>query len=133
MKRRFKSGFFKILELIRLKETKVESAVKLEYGNAIRFHSLSVLTNLALENIGKEKAKCFYIAEAGIGYGETISFLATIAEKLDVKLVGFDSFKGFPEPTSPKDHRAWGPKTRSGEWNINSVEAIKKKLKKNLL
>jgi O-methyltransferase len=68
------------------------------------------------------------MAEAGIGYGETFSFLSRIASVLDTKLIGFDSFKGFPEPSSEKDQRAWGPETKAGQWNVNSKTNIKKKI-----
>jgi O-methyltransferase len=69
------------------------------------------------------------MAEAGIGFGETFSFLAFVADELGVELYGFDSFQGFPEPVSEKDQRAWGSETKAGQWNVNSIDAIKKKLK----
>ena len=51
-----------------------------------------------------------------------------MAYLLDTKVIGFDSFQGFPEPTSPKDQRAWGSATKAGQWNINDVNSIKEKV-----
>jgi hypothetical protein len=123
-----KSKMIKLAENLGVKKTRVESAAKLNSRNIMRFHSLSVLTDLAVRNIGRDAVQNYYIAEAGIGYGETFSFLAVIASSLKVKLIGFDSFKGFPDPVSELDQRAWGDPTQAGQWNINDINSIKTKI-----
>jgi O-methyltransferase len=128
MKTKIKLLVIKIFEKMKLRETKVESPVRLNPKNILRFHSISVLTNLAVENIGINNIKNYWLAEAGIGYGETFSFLSRIASILDTKLIGFDSFKGFPEPSSEKDQRAWGGKTKAGQWNVNDEVSINNKV-----
>ena len=128
MKRKIKMFIFKILERMKLKQTKVESQARLTPKNILAFHSISVLTNAAVENIGIEEIKKYWMAEAGIGFGETFSFLSRIASVLETKLIGFDSFKGFPEPSSEKDQRAWGVETKAGQWNINSEVSINNKV-----
>ena len=128
MKRRIKTYIIRILEATGLKQTRAEARAKLNRTNILRFHSISVLTNYAVENIGVDEIKNYWMAEAGIGHGETFSFLSRIASVLDTKVIGFDSFEGFPEPVSEKDHRAWGKKTIAGQWNINDESRINKKV-----
>ena len=57
----------------------------------------------SLEKLKEQNIEDLYIAEAGIGIGKTFEYLALIAEKIGSKIVGFDSFKGFPEIKNPKD------------------------------
>ena len=57
------------------------------------------------------------IVELGFGYGSTFLILADIAEKSGVRIFGFDSFKGFPEP-SKFDASLRNPKR--GEWSHRS-------------
>ena len=117
----------RILEVSGLKATHEELPARLLVGNAMRFHSLSVMTDLAVRNVGKKKISGLFMAEAGLGAGESFSFLAFVAEELNAELIGFDSFEGFPEPSSSKDQRAWGGETKAGQVS-NSTSNILKKL-----
>ena len=82
-----------------------------------RYYNLSVMMNVALKAIDNSRKEDLYIAEAGIGIGTTFLLLAFIAKKIGVKLIGFDSFSGFPEITSNKDKRAFGRKVKKGQLN----------------
>ena len=76
MKRKIKIALISLLETFGLRLPRVKQAAKLNENNIARFHSLGVLTNLAVENVGVSNVSDLYMAEAGIGYGETFSFLA---------------------------------------------------------
>jgi len=117
-----------VLQATGLKATQAELPARLVVGNAMRFHSLGVLTDLAVRNVGKATIERLAMVEAGLGEGDSFSFLAFVAEELKVDLIGFDSFQGFPEPSSPKDQRAWGPETKAGQIKV-SKDTILKKLK----
>lgn len=93
-----------------------------------RFYILSVLMSDSLEKLKEQNIEDLYIAEAGIGIGKTFEYLALIAEKIGSKIVGFDSFKGFPEIKNPKDKRLFGRPVKKGQLNYSSVNSIKKKL-----
>ena len=93
-----------------------------------RYYNLSVMMSLALKKIDKKRKEDLYIAEAGIGIGTTFLLLAFIAKKIGVKLIGFDSFSGFPEITNKKDKRAFGRIVKKGQLNYSSVNSLKNKL-----
>ena len=93
-----------------------------------RYYNLSVMMNVALKTIGNNRKEDFYIAEAGIGIGTTFLLLALIAKKIGVKLMGFDSFSGFPEINNKKDKRAFGRTVKKGQLNYSSIKSLKKKL-----
>ncbi len=93
-----------------------------------RYYNLSVMMNVALKTLGNNRKEDFYIAEAGIGIGTTFLLLALIAKKIGVKLMGFDSFSGFPEINNKKDKRAFGRTVKKGQLNYSSIKSLKKKL-----
>ena len=96
-----------------------------------RFYTLSILMNDSLKKLKEQNLENIYIAEAGIGKGTTFEYLALIAEKIGTKIVGFDSFKGFPEIKNPKDKRLFGRPVKKGQLNYSTVKSLKNKLKKS--
>ena len=93
-----------------------------------RFYSLSTHINYILQTFDSTEFNDLYIAEAGLGNGNTFLFLTLIAEKLGLKIIGFDSFCGFPEIKNTKDRRLFGKPLREGQWAVSSVKSIKRKL-----
>ena len=93
-----------------------------------RFYTLSVLMSSSLIKLKGQNLEDLYIAEAGIGIGNTFEYLALVAEKIGSKIVGFDSFKGFHEIKNPKDKRLFGRPVQKGQLNDSSVKSLKKKL-----
>lgn len=65
--------------------------------------------------------------ECGIGYGGTFLILAMLAKDLGKDIWGFDSFQGFPEPTT-EDTSPRNPK--KGEWNVVTKGQIMETLKR---
>tara|TARA_Y100000994_G_C15619607_1_gene412423 strand:- start:68 stop:784 length:717 start_codon:yes stop_codon:yes gene_type:complete len=94
-----------------------------------RFYVLSILINDSLNNFNSYELKNLLIIEAGVGYGDTFLFLALIAEKLGMNLIGFDSFCGFPEIINKKDRRLFGKPIAKGQWNVSSIKSIRNRLK----
>ena len=66
-----------------------------------RYFTLSILMSDSFKKLKEQNLENIYIAEAGIGKGTTFEYLALIAEKIGSRIVGFDSFKGFPEIKNP--------------------------------
>ena len=97
--------------------------------NYEQYFLLTTLINKSIKNINKDDIKNLYIVEAGIGYGNTFAYLALIAEKICTKIIGFDSFCGFPEITNPRDRRLSKKTLLKGQWNVSSKKSIKNKLK----
>ena len=93
MKTKIKLLLINVLEFLRLKTPRVLSPARLSGDLPMRLHSLSVLTDLAVRNVHKKNLPELCMAEAGIGFGETFSFLSFVADELSVELYGFDSFK----------------------------------------
>lgn len=106
-----------------------QKAAYIDHGVWDRYYNLSLLINIVLQNIELEQLKKTVFLEAGIGHGNTFLYLALIAEKLDIRLFGYDSFKGFPKIINDKDRRVGGRKIKEGQWNVNSIEGLKNKLK----
>lgn len=94
-----------------------------------RFYTLSILISKSLNELNEKNLENIYIAEAGIGMGNTFQYLALIAEKIGSKIVGFDSFKGFPEIKNSKDKRLFGRPVEKGQLNYSSVKSLKNKLR----
>lgn len=94
-----------------------------------RFYGLSIHINYILKTFNSTEFKDLYIGEAGLGNGNTFLYLTLIAEKLGLKIIGFDSFIGFPEIKNTKDRRLFGEPLRKGQWAVSSVKSIKRKLK----
>ena len=69
------------------------------------YFRLSILFDKILVEIKNYEISELAIVEAGIGYGDTFTYLSCIAEKLNLKIIGFDSFYGFPEPKTENDQR----------------------------
>ena len=65
--------------------------------------------------------------ECGVGKGRTFAVLAILSalEGKERKIIGFDSFSGFPEP-SYKDQSP--RQAKKGDWHITSPEIIRKRL-----
>ena len=63
------------------------------------------------------------IVECGVGFGHSFYRLCCLAyyEGKDRKIIGFDSFQGFPEPT-PEDISPRN--SMKGEWNVGSIKTI---------
>lgn len=97
--------------------------------NYEQYFLLTTLINKSINNISKDDIKNLYIVEAGIGFGNTFSYLTLIAEKISTKIIGFDSFCGFPEIVNPRDRRLSKKKLLKGQWNVSSKKSIKEKLK----
>ena len=93
-----------------------------------RFYSLSTHINYILEKFDSNEFKDLYIGEAGLGNGNTFLYLTLIAEKLGLKIIGFDSFEGFPEIKNIKDRRLFGKPLKKGQWAVSTVKSIKRKL-----
>ncbi len=104
-----------------------ERLANLKKENWEVFYLISKIINIQLSKFDISYLKDLYIAEAGIGRGESFQYLSYFAEKINCKILGFDSFCGFPEPKNNNDHRK-DSKTKKGEWNINSIEEIKTKI-----
>jgi len=96
-----------------------------------RYFTLSILMSDSLKKLKEQNLENIYIAEAGIGKGTTFEYLALIAEKIGSRIVGFDSFKGFPEIKNPKDKRLFGRPVKKGQLNYSTVKSLKNKLKKS--
>ena len=63
------------------------------------------------------------IVECGVGYGNSLFKLCYLAyyEGRGRKVYGFDSFKGFPEPSS-EDRSPRNP--QKGQWNVSTANGI---------
>ena len=107
---------------------KVEKPPEITANGWDIYFRLSILFDRILGEIKNYEISELLIVEAGIGYGDTFTYLTCIAEKLNLKIIGFDSFCGFPEPKTDKDQRKEGGPTKKGQWNINSKKAIERKL-----
>ena len=64
--------------------------------------------------------------EAGIGHGNTFLFLALIAERLEIKLFGYDSLR-VSKIINKKDRRVGGRKVKEGQWNVITKQGVKNK------
>ena len=106
-----------------------EKPASINYITWERFYCLSIHINNTLKSFDSSELKDLYIGEAGIGNGNTFLYLTLIAEKLGLKIIGFDSFCGFPEIQHTKDRRLFGKPLRKGQWAVSSVKSIKKKLR----
>ncbi len=73
------------------------------------YFRLSILFERILVEIKNYEISELAIVEAGIGYGDTFTYLSCIAEKLNLKIIGFDSFCGFPEPKTEKPQNESNP------------------------
>ena len=97
-----------------------------------RYYNLSILISDSLKELKEqniENIENIYIAEAGIGIGCTFVYLSSLAERIGTRIVGFDSFKGFPEIENSKDKRLFGRPVKKGDLNYSSVSSLKKRLK----
>lgn len=63
------------------------------------------------------------IVECGVGWGGTLMMLTAVLHhlKLDKRIHAYDSFEGFPEPTSPDTSPR---KPQKGEWDSTSELAV---------
>lgn len=61
------------------------------------------------------------VVECGVGKGRTFQMLAILSEAQNKSLWGFDSFEGFPEPTS-EDRSSRNP--QKGEWKKISLKDV---------
>ena len=117
----------KILIKIGLWKSRTELPFALSLYSIPRVHGLSVGLDHLNKTLTDQELKGTSFVECGMGYGESFSYLATFAYLKGIEIHGFDSFEGFPEPEE-EDQRAYGAKVQKGQWNINSINSIKKKL-----
>ena len=129
----FKTNIRRLLEALKLVNTESENPAPVTSETYEQYYLLSILIKKALDNLDKDKLKSLYIVEAGIGKGNTFLFLSLIAEKLNTKIIGFDSFCGFPEIKNPLDRRIGKKKLKKGQWNVSSKNSIKNKLRNSCI
>mgnify|MGYP001165516183 CR=1 FL=1 len=94
-----------------------------------RYYNLSILVSDSLKELKEQNIENIYIAEAGIGIGSTFVYLSALAERIGTRIVGFDSFKGFPQIENSKDQRLFGRPVKKGDLNYSSIVSLKKRLK----
>ena len=105
-----------------------EKAAPIDAGVWDRYYVLSILISKVIKNIPSDEIKDLIIVEAGIGNGNTFLFLTLIAQKLNLEIFGYDSFSGFPEIKTSKDRRIGARLLKKGQWNVSSIDSIKRKL-----
>ncbi len=59
------------------------------------------------------------VIECGVGHGTTFAMLAYFAGVQQRTLRGFDSFRGFPEPSA---HDASWRNPQAGEWEVDETQ-----------